>query len=444
MTPPPTPPYAVVGGGPAAGAGARALAAAGADVVLLTAEDRPPYDRTVLSKDFLLTPGSVVPPVWPPDAGWRQHIDVRTGATVVALDPDARELTTASGERVVFEAVLLAPGAEPRRLGVPGADGPGVHHLRDVADAARLSEAMDAARRLVVVGGGVIGLEVAAAAAMRGLDVEVVEATRRVLGRGVPAAVADRLLALHARHGVSVRTSTSPDAVQRDASGALTGVLLADGVVLPADLVVAGIGVRPREELAVAAGLTCDDGILVDPSGRTSHPAVFAAGDAVRTRRPGELPGIRLESFTAAGRQGEVAAHAMLGGDDAFTDVPWWWSDQYDATLQAIGVPPVRARERVREEVVEVPDGLLVLSFVDDRLVAACGATSGPAIARPVRAAGPVIAAGATVDVAALRAAGHDLAALASVLRSAARASGGSGVPGEAQLDAAVARVEPP
>ena len=412
-----TRPYAVVGGGPAAGAGARALAAAGADVVLLTAEDRPPYDRTVLSKEVLLQPGSAVPEVWPPAAAWRDRIDVRTGTRVVALDPDARELTTASGERFTFEALLLAPGAEPRRLDVPGAEGPGVHHLRDTADAARLSRALDEARRVVVVGGGVIGLEVAAAAATRGLDVEVVEVGPRVLGRGVPAPVASWLVALHARHGVRIRTGTAADAVVRGASGAVTGVRLADGSVLPCDAVVVGIGVLPREDLARAAGLACDDGILVDPSGRTSHPDVFAAGDAVRMRHPGQARGIRLESFTAAGRQGEVAAHAMLGGGETYTDVPWWWSDQYEATLQSIGIAPPGSHE----EVVEVPDGLLVLSLVGDRLASACGVALGPAIARPVRAAGAVIAGGGGLDLEAVSAARGDLAALTAVFRAAAR-----------------------
>ncbi|HSO64694.1 MAG TPA: FAD-dependent oxidoreductase [Ornithinibacter sp.] len=411
-------PDAVVGGGPAAGAAARALAEAGRQVVLLTAEDRAPSDRTVLSKDVLLRPGAVVPEVWPAGAQWRDHIEVRTGSDVVALHPDARRLTTASGEEVLFESVLLATGARPRRLALPGSDGPGVHHLRDTTDAAALSAALDDAQRVVVIGGGVIGLEVAAAATARGVEVQVVESAPRVLSRGVPAAVSQWLVALHEEHGVVVRTGTAPDAVLRCERGAVTGVRLADGTVLPADAVVVGIGIVPRDDLARAARLDVDDGILVDPSGRTSHPAVFAAGDAVRMQHPGEAHGIRLESFTAAGRQGEVAAHAMLGQDDAFTDVPWWWSDQYDATVQAMGVAPARARE----EVIDVPGGLLVLSLVGDRLVAACGAAHGPTIARPVRAAGQVIAAGRGVDLDAVRAASPDLAGLTSLLRAAARA----------------------
>lgn len=406
-----------MGGGPAAGAAARALAAAGRHVILLTAEDRSPYDRTVLSKDVLLLPAATVPEVWPAGDPWRERIEVRTNTTVASLDPDARRLVTASGDVVPFESVILATGAQPRRLALPGADGEGVHYLRDTTDAAALSQALDHASRLVIVGGGVIGLEVAAAAATRGVDVVVLEAADRVLARGVPAAVAGWLCALHEAHGVVVRTGVAPDAVLRSPDGAVTGVRLADGTVVPADAVVAGIGIVPRDGLARAAGLAVDDGILIDPTGRTSHPHVFAAGDAVRTRHPGEAHGIRLESFTAAGRQGEVAAHTVLGQDDAFTDVPWWWSDQYDATVQSMGVAPAGARE----EVLDVPGGLLVLSVVGDRLVAACGVTHGPGIARAVRVAGPAIAAGARLDVGAAHAAAGDLAALTAVLRTAAR-----------------------
>ena len=406
-----------MGGGPAAGAAARALAAAGRHVILLTAEDRSPYDRTVLSKDVLLLPGATVPEVWPAGDPWRERIEVRTNTTVASLDPDARRLVTASGDVVPFESVILATGAQHRRLALPGADGEGVHYLRDTTDAAALSQALDHASRLVIVGGGVIGLEVAAAAATRGVDVVVLEAADRVLARGVPAAVAGWLCALHEAHGVVVRTGVAPDAVLRSPDGAVTGVRLADGTVVPADAVVAGIGIVPRDGLARAAGLAVDDGILIDPTGRTSHPHVFAAGDAVRTRHPGEAHGIRLESFTAAGRQGEVAAHTVLGQDDAFTDVPWWWSDQYDATVQSMGVAPAGARE----EVLDVPGGLLVLSVVGDRLVAACGVTHGPGIARAVRVAGPAIAAGARLDVGAAHAAAGDLAALTAVLRTAAR-----------------------
>ena len=412
------PRFVVVGGGPAAGAAARRFAEAGEPVAVLTTEDLAPYDRTVLSKDVLLDPAAPVPEVWPPDAAWRDRVFVRTGTTVASLDPARGVLTTDDGTTWAFDAAVLAPGAEPRRLVVPGAEGPGVHHLRDVRDALPLSRALSGASRLVVVGGGVIGLEVAAAARQRGAEVDVVEAGPRLLARVAPPQVAARLADLHTRHGVRLHLGTTPQEVLRLPDGSVEAVHLSDDSVLPADLVVVGIGVDPRTDLATTAGLEVDDGIVVDASMRTSHPAVLAAGDAVRMRTSDDHRGVRLESFTAAGRQGEVAAAVALGEDAAFTDVPWSWSDQYDATMQAVGLPHPEADDVLLGD----DDTVLVLSLVDGRPVAACGVSTGPGIARAVRAAGPVIAAAAPVDLDALRGAGGDPAALARVLREAARA----------------------
>ncbi len=412
-----SPRYVVVGGGPAAAAAARCFAVAGEPVAVLTAEPLPPYDRTVLSKGGLDDPADPIPALWPDDAPWRDEIFVRTRTLVEALDPAAGTLTTDDGTTWAFEAVVLATGAEPRRLVVPGADGPGVHHLRDAADATGLARALGSTQRLVVVGGGVIGLEVAAAAVRRGVTVDVVEAGARILERGVPAPVADWLARLHAEHGVRIHTGVSPQEVLRH-GGLVAGVHLSDDTVLPADTVVAGIGITPRTALAASAGLAVDDGIVVDTSMRTSHPAVLAAGDAVRmVGAVGGTRGLRLESFTAAGQQGAVAAAVAMGGEESFRDVPWSWSDQYDAMLQTMGVPPPEAREVV----VGGPEAPVVLSFAGDRLVGVSGASHGPSVARPVRAAAAAVAAGAGVDLEAAGAAGGDLAALAKVLRDAAR-----------------------
>ncbi|WP_299444841.1 NAD(P)/FAD-dependent oxidoreductase [uncultured Phycicoccus sp.] len=411
-----SPRYVVVGGGPAAASAARRFAEAGQSVAVLTAEPLPPYDRTVLSEGALADPPAPIPTLWPDDAPWRDHVFVRTRTRVESLDPDGRTLTTDDGTTWAFEAVVLATGAEPRRLVVPGADGPGVHHLRDAEDATALSAALASTQRLVVVGGGVIGLEVAAAAVQRGVAVDVVEAGPRVLGRGVPAPVAAWLARVHAEHGVRIHAGRTPQEVLRE-DGLVTGMHLSDGTVLPADTVVVGIGITPRTALAEAAGLSVDDGIVVDPSMRTSHPAVLAAGDAVRMVGGHGERGVRLESYTAAGRQGEVAAAVAMGGTESFDDVPWSWSDQYDATMQAMGVPPPEAREVV----VGGPDSPVVLSFDGDRLVGVCGVAHGPGVARPVRAAAGAIAAAAAVDVEAALAAGADLGALARVLRDAGR-----------------------
>ncbi|MEO7422905.1 MAG: FAD-dependent oxidoreductase [Ornithinibacter sp.] len=412
-----SPRFVIVGGGPAAGAAARRFAEAGEQVLILTQEPLGPYDRTVLSKAVLLDDAADVPSVWPPGAPWREHIDVRALTTVTALDPDAGELRTQDGTTWPFESLVLATGAEPRRLVVTGADGPGIHHLRDCIDARALAAALTGAERLVVVGGGVIGLEVAAAAAQRGLAVTVVEASTRVLGRGVPRAIADWLADLHTRHGVSIRVGVSPQEVLRDGTG-ITGVHLSDGSVVPADIVAVGIGISPRTELAEAADLVVDDGIVVDASMRTSHPAVLAAGDAVRMVTWHGDRGIRLESFTAAGRQGEVAAAVAMGGEDTFDDVPWSWSDQYDATMQVLGVPGPGSRE------VLVGDaGTLVVLSLDEagRLIGVCGAGTGPGVARPVRAAAAAVARRAVPDLEAAEAAGGDLRALTTLLRDAGR-----------------------
>ncbi|KRE63639.1 FAD-dependent oxidoreductase [Nostocoides sp. Soil756] len=412
-----SPRFVVVGGGPAAAGAARRFAEAGATVAVLTAEPRGPYDRTVLSKDVLLAPGADIPSLLPPGAPWLEHVFVRPRTRVEAIDPDAGILTTDDGTTWAFEAAILATGAEPRRLVVPGADGPDVLTLRDAADAAALTAVLGTAGRLVVVGGGVIGLEVAAAAVARGVPVEVVEAADRLLPRGVPAPVAAWLARRHEAAGVVVRTGVTVQEVRREA-GRVVGVHLSDGSEMAADAVVAGIGVAPRTALAEAAGLTVDDGVVVDAGMRTSHPAVLAAGDVVRMRAAGGGRGERLESYTAAGRQGAVAAATALGVDDPFDDVPWSWSDQGDASMQSMGVAPAGATE------VLVGDAAapVVLSLdAAGRLLAVCGVTTGPGVARPVRAAAAAIAAGARVDLDAARAAGGDLAALAGVLRTAGR-----------------------
>jgi 3-phenylpropionate/trans-cinnamate dioxygenase ferredoxin reductase component len=322
---------------------------------------------------------------------------------------------------IAFGRLLLCTGAEPRRLHLPGVDGPGVHYLRDVADAAALRADLAVAERVAVIGGGLIGLEVAAAAAILGRHVEVLEAAPRVLGRGIPEPVADWLVRLHATHRVVIRTGVGPAEIVRTDQG-VTGVRLCDGTDIPADAVVIGVGVLPRDRIAADAGIEVDDGILVEPSGQTSCPDVFAAGDVTRSRiagGPAGGRGVRLESYQPAGQQGAAAALTMLGSESAFLEVPWSWSDQYDATLQACGFASPGAEQLV----CGTDDAVLVLSFSGDRLVAACGVASGTAIAKPVRTAQLVIAAGGAVDRAAVEAVRGDLVQLTKTLRTAARSA---------------------
>ncbi len=409
-------PYVIVGGGPAAASATRVLARSGADVVVLTAEPTAPYDRTALSKPHVLADGAEAPPLWHADEEWLDRVLLRRSTVVTAIDVPNRSVATGDGETLAFEALLLCTGAAPRRLALPGEPGAGVHYLRDARDAAALCRDLDAAERVTVIGGGVIGMEVAAAAALHGRQVEVVEAAPRVLGRGVPTPVADWLVTLHESKGVGIRAGTAPSEIVRSA-GRVTGVRLQDGSTVAADVVVIGIGVRPRDELAAAAGLEVDDGIVVDPAGRTSVPGVFAAGDVVRQRGTDGSRGVRLESYQPAGRQGEAAALTMLGAPSEPPEVPWSWSDQYDAMLQSAGLAPSGASELQ----CGTSDAVLVLSFHQERLVAVCGVASGTTIAKPVRTAQLVIAAGGRVDRAALERARHDLGQLTKLLRAAVR-----------------------
>jgi NADPH-dependent 2,4-dienoyl-CoA reductase/sulfur reductase-like enzyme len=415
-------PFVIVGGGPAAASAARCLAQAGRRVVLLTAETRPPYDRTQLSKQVLAADGGDPAPLWDSTQEWYHHVDMRTGCLVERLDVAGRRAVTADGTSIGYEGLLLATGASPRRLRLPGEDGPGVHHLRDLTDAHALAADLGRARRIAVIGGGLIGLEVAAVAAARGVEVHVLEAAARLLTRGVPEPVAATVAGWHAAAGVQVTTGVFPTGIQHGPDGTPVGVRLLDGAMAPADAVVVGVGVAPRDDLAADAGLTVDDGIVVDTSCRTSADGVWAAGDAVRMLRDvatGHPPGrgIRLESFTDAQRQGEVAASAMLGHATIGTPAPFSWSDQLGRTISCIGGAPSDA------DIITVatPDAVVVLTVTGTTLRAVCAAGTAGATGRLVATARHLVTRQARVDVTALTAA-HDVAALSRSLLATLRA----------------------
>jgi 3-phenylpropionate/trans-cinnamate dioxygenase ferredoxin reductase component len=414
-------PIVVVGGGPAGASAVRVFAASGAPVTLITDEPDLPYDRTWLSKQVLLDPKSRPPALLVKEQLRPGKVLVRTGLQVTAFSPSKRTAILDSGEQIGFHKLLLATGAAPRRLQLPGAEGVGVHYLRNRSDADLLSAELAAPRGLVVIGGGVIGLEVAAAAKARGQDVDVVEAAPQILARGIPVLVAEWLARLHRQHGVRIRTGVLPVEIMRSASGHVTGVRLDNGTYLPAGLVVVGIGVSPQDHIAQAAGLAVADGVLVDAAGRTGDPNIFAAGDVVRMRLPGALgQGVRLESYQAAARQGEIAARVMLGEDKVFSDIPWQWSDQYDATLQVAGLFDPRDQLLACGEHDEGP--LLILGIRAGKLVAACGVSRGFAVARPIRAAQHLIAAGGKIRLSAVEASAHHLGALTNLFQEAAAA----------------------
>ena len=332
----------VVGGGQAGGQAVDSLRREGFDgeVFLVTAEDQPPYQRPPLSKDYLAGRSGLDRVLLRPAEFYAESsIELLTGTRAASIDPGAHRVELATGRTLDYDRLLLATGSRVRRLdGMPGADLEGVLYLRTVEDSDRIRAAMDGAERIVVVGGGYIGLEVAAVAVEAGLAVTVVETLPRLLSRVATSELAAYYAELHRGRGVDLRLGAAVAGFRGNGSGAVGSVALADGTEIPADLVVAGIGIEPVTDLARAAGIDCDNGIAVDSGCRTSAPDVFAAGDC--TSHPNAFFGrrVRLESVPNAMDQGRVAAAAMLGGDRVYESEPWFWSDQHGVRLQMAGL----------------------------------------------------------------------------------------------------------
>jgi 3-phenylpropionate/trans-cinnamate dioxygenase ferredoxin reductase component len=334
----------IVGAGQAGIQVAEALRAGGFDgsLTLLGNEAHGPYHRPPLSKAWLAGEmDSTQLLMRAPEALARKAIDLRTGVTVTHIDRDARQVRLADGSALPYTGLVLATGASPRSLPLPGGDAKGVLALRSRDDADAIARQMAFCQEqqlpVIVIGGGFIGLEVAATARKKGLPVTVLEAAPRLLGRVLAPVLSDWYAQLHRSHGVELVFDTRISALETKTDGSISGVRLADGSVLPAGLVVVGIGVSANDQLAQAAGLTCDRGIVVDACGRTSDPSIVAAGDCTARRLPnGSL--LRLESVQNATEQGKSAAAALLGVHKPFTATPWFWSDQYDKKLQMAGL----------------------------------------------------------------------------------------------------------
>ena len=332
--------FAVVGAGQSGGWAAKTLRDEGFDgrILLIGDEDYPPHERPPLSKEVLLgdqPPDSTY--LWPPDAWGEWRVEWRAGARVAALAPSERRILLADGEAIGYDRLLLAPGARPRTLPIPGADLAGVHYLRAIPDTEAIRAGLAPGTNVVVVGGGWIGLEVAAAARKLGAEVTVVEALDRVCGRALTAEFAAHVQAIHEDRGVRMRLGIT--VARFEGAGAVERAVLSDGTAVDAAMAVIGIGVVPNVELAAEAGLAADDGILVDEFGRTSDAHVFAAGDA--TNHPNPVLGrrVRLESWENAQNQAIFAARNMLDRGEAYAEIPWFWSDQYDTNIQLVGLP---------------------------------------------------------------------------------------------------------
>ena len=353
-------------------------------IALIGAETEPPYQRPPLSKDILTGVKTLS------ECGLfegpflaRHEIDWRAGTRAVAINRATQEIVLDDGSSVPYGRLLLATGAEPRRLTVPEAGRGDIRYLRSAGDARGLADAIRRRRRLIIVGGGFIGLEVAAAAAARGCNVTVIEAGPRLVMRSVPTEIERLLAARHRLAGVTFHLNRQVVGI-RWAHGTVE-LDLDDGSALHGDTILAATGVAPRVELAEAAGLAIDNGVAVDATLRTSDPNIFAAGDA--SSFPHGLFGgrIRLECWKSAEDQGAVAARNMLGAGEEYGGAPWLWSDQYELSIQVAGLPAPGARCVTRPA---AGGGLLVFQLTGDgRLVSASGIGSEGAIGRDIRVA---------------------------------------------------------
>ena len=368
-----TPGIVIVGAGQAGVQAAEALRAGGweGSITLLGDEPHGPYHRPPLSKAWLAGEMDAAQLVMrAPEMLARKGIELRTGVTARRIDRAAKSLHLADGSTLPYAGLVLATGATPRALPLPGADAPGVLPLRSRADASviagRMAACIEQDLPVVVIGGGFIGLEVAATARKKGARVTVLEAAPRLLGRVLAPVLSDWYAELHRGHGVELVLNAQVAGIESDTTG-VSGVQLVDGRVLPAGLVVVGIGVVANDQLARDAGLACDRGIVVDACGRTADPSIVAAGDCT-ARRLADGSLLRLESVQNATEQGKSAAAALLGQDRPFTATPWFWSDQYDRKLQMAGLSMGADAWAVRGDMAGT--GFSVYHFQGDRLLA--------------------------------------------------------------------------
>jgi 3-phenylpropionate/trans-cinnamate dioxygenase ferredoxin reductase subunit len=330
--------FVIVGASLAGAKAAETLRTEGFDgrVVLIGEEAERPYERPLLSKDYLRGDKPAAK-LYVHDAGFYadNDIELMTGTRVESLDPGAHEVSVDGGGRISYSKLLLCTGASVRPLPLPGADLPGVRYLRQLGDSDALRAAITAASRVVVIGAGWIGSEVAASARQMGAEVAVVAPEAFPLARVLGPEIGGVYRDLHAEHGVDLHLSTQIEAIV--GNGAARGVRTTDGSVVEGDLVVVGAGASPRDELARHAGLSVENGIVVDEFLRTSAPDVFAAGDVAATWNTRYNKRIRMEHWANALNQGPAAARNMLGQDTAYAKLPYFYSDQYDLGMEYNG-----------------------------------------------------------------------------------------------------------
>ena len=341
----------IVGGGHAAGALLTTLLQKKyqQEVVLVGEEPHPPYQRPPLSKNYLageideeslyLKPRSVYD-----DAGYQ----LRLGERAEHIDRDNKTITLSDQSTLKYGQLVLATGSRVRYLNAQGADLKGLHYLHDIADSDALREQFVPGKSLVIVGGGYIGLEVAAIAVKAGLKVTVLEAAERLMQRVTGPEISAFFYAKHRGAGVDVRLDTAVTGFEAGNHGYVAGVTLADGTTVPADFVLVSVGIAPETALAEAAGLPCDDGILVDEYTRTNDPDILAIGDCTRHRNLFFEQTQRMESVANAVDQARTAAATLMGEDRPYDAAPWFWSNQYDVRLQMVGLSHAHDERVVR------------------------------------------------------------------------------------------------
>ena len=369
----------IVGGGQAGGQAAASLRQEGyaGRIVLIGDEPQLPYQRPPLSKQYLAGEFAVANLALRPAAFYAaKNIELRQGARAEGVDLKARTVACSDGETLAYDQLLLATGARPRQLKVEGADLPGVHELRTLADADAIKREFVPGRRIAIVGGGYIGLEVAAVAVQAGLQATVLEMEERLLARVATPALSSFYAGLHASRGVTIRTGARVAGFAGD--GRLCAVHCADGSRALADLAVVGVGVLPDTSLAEDAGLRCEDGVAVDECARASAPGVYAAGDCANHPNPLLGRRLRLESVPNAIEQARVAAANMAGNPKRYAAMPWFWSDQYDAKLQILGFPAADDQRVVRGDPEDPASSAFVAFYLKDGALVGAEAVNSP------------------------------------------------------------------
>lgn len=362
-------------------------AAPEAQITLVGGETLPPYERPPLSKAVLagadVASALIRPAEFWPEAG----IDLRLGTRADRIDRAARCVHLSQGAPIGYDRLVLATGSTPRRLPVPGADLPHVRVLGDAEDALALRAILRPGLRVVCVGAGFVGLEFAAVAIRAGAEVTVIDSAPRALGRSLPAEVAEVLMARHRTEGVRFLCDAGITAITSDVVRSTAGDI-------PADLVLTGIGGQPRTELAEAAGLACDDGVLTDALGRTSDPDIFAVGDIARHPNPILGRTIRLESWANAQNQAIAVARVLAGGQAPYAELPTFWTEQYDWMVQMAGLP--MAQDRLIWRGAPGDRSFAAVQLLGDRVVGAVGFNA----ARDLRVLRGLILGGRPADIA--------------------------------------------